>query len=220
MFGEEFLAEETQKYKQLAPILKLTRDRDWNTLKTVSPYFYSLKRDLSVTPSGCILYDNRLMIPILLKQLVIDSLHQRHPGQLGMLRLADLNWFPCNHHDVTYIAQSCPDCIKTGKNLKAIQSKSQLVTLLKLNEPNEEIQLDLAGLFLFREHKDDYYTLVTVDHLTRYPHAQVDKNCDTETAFKYLEEYCNLNGTPSSIRCDQAQVLKRGNSNCTVRIKI
>ena len=53
MFGEEFLAEATQKDKQLAPINKLIRDRDWNTLKTVSPYLYSHKRDLSVTPSGC-----------------------------------------------------------------------------------------------------------------------------------------------------------------------
>ena len=115
-----------QRDKQLAPIIKLIRDRDKNTLKSVSPYFYSLKRDLSVTPSGCILYDNRLMVPKLLKQLVIDSLHQTHPGQLGMLQLADLIWFPCIHRDVTYKAQSSPDCIKNGKNLKTIQTKSQL----------------------------------------------------------------------------------------------
>ena len=55
VFGEEFRAEATQRDKQLAPIIKPIRDRDWNTLKSVSPYFYSLKRDLSVTPSGCIL---------------------------------------------------------------------------------------------------------------------------------------------------------------------
>ena len=118
VFGEEFLAEATQKDKRLAPIIKLIRHRDWNTLKTVSPYLHSLKHDLSVTPSGCILYDNQVMTPKLLKRLVIDSLNQTHPGQLGMLRLADLIWFPCIHRDVTYKAQSCPDCIKNGKSLK------------------------------------------------------------------------------------------------------
>ena len=50
VFGEEFRAEATQKDKQLAPLIKLIRDRDWNTMKTVNPYFYSLERDLSVTP--------------------------------------------------------------------------------------------------------------------------------------------------------------------------
>ena len=138
-------------------------------MKTVNPQFYSIKCDLSVTPSGCILYDNCLMVPKSLKQVVIDSIHQTHPGRLGMFRLADLIWFPRIHRDVTYKAQSCSDCIRKGKNLKAIQTKSQLGTLPKLNESNEEIQMDFAGPLSFREHKDDYYILGTVDRLTRYP---------------------------------------------------
>ena len=150
-------------------------------MKTVNPYFYSLKRDLSVTPLGCILFDNRLMVPKSFKQLVIDSIHQTHPGQIGMLRLADLIWFPRIHRDVTYKAQS--------------------------QGPTYRHQ-DFAGTLSFREHKDDYYILVTVDRLTRYPHAKVYKNCDTETALKYLEEYCNFHGIPRSIRCDQAQAFK------------
>ena len=118
VFGEEFVAEATQKDRQMAPIIKLIREKDWDTLKKVSPYFYSLKRDLSITPSGCVLYDNRLMIPVSLKQLVINSLHQTHPGQSGMLQIADLVWFPRIHREVTAKAQSCGDCIKKSKNLK------------------------------------------------------------------------------------------------------
>ena len=73
VFGEEFLAEATQKEKIMSPIIKLIKEKDWETLKQVSPYFYSLKRDLAVTPTGCVLYDNRLMIPAALKQLVINA---------------------------------------------------------------------------------------------------------------------------------------------------
>ena len=90
VFGEELLAEATAKDKMMAPIIKLIRDRDWEILKKPSPYFHSLKRDLSITPSGSVLYDNHLVVPSQLKQLVIDSLHPTHPGQTGMLRLADL----------------------------------------------------------------------------------------------------------------------------------
>ena len=208
VFGEEFLAEATQKDKNMAPIIKIIKERDWETLKRVSPYFYSLKRDLSVTPSGCILYDNRLMVPASLKQLVFNALHQTHPGQTGMLRLADLVWFPRIHRDVTTKAQSCTDCIKKGKNLKPLITKQSLGMLPKLSEPNEEVQLDFAGPIPFREHKQNYYILVSVDRLTRYPHAQVFKDCDTQTALNYLEEYCRFHGIPRSIRCDQAQAFK------------
>ena len=68
--------------------------------------------------------------------------------------------------------------------------------------------MDFAGPLSFCEHKDDYNIIVTVDRLTRYPHAKVYKNCDTETALKYLDEYCNFHGIPRSIRCDQAQAFK------------
>ena len=158
VFGEEFLAEATKKSKQLAPLIKLIEDRDWNTMKTINPYFYSFKRDLSVTPSGSILYDNRLMITKSLKQLVIDLIHKTHPRHVGILRLADLIWFPRIHRDVTYKAQSSSDCIKNGKNLKAIQTKSELGFLPKLNEHNEEIQMDFACPLSFRKHKDVLHT--------------------------------------------------------------
>ena len=68
--------------------------------------------------------------------------------------------------------------------------------------------MNFAGPLTFREHKDDYYILVTGTRLTRYPHARVYKNCDTETALKYLEEHCDFHGIPRSIRCDQAQAFE------------
>ena len=73
--------------------------------------------------------------------------------------------------------------------------------------------MDFAGPLIFREHKDDFYILVTVDRLTRYPHAQVYKNCDTETALKYLEENCSFLSIPRSKRCDQAQAFKARESD-------
>ena len=121
--GEEFVAEATARDKTMAPIIKLIRELDWETLKRTSPYFYSQKPDLSITPSGCVLYDNRLMVPAHLKELVIDSLHQTHPGQTGMLRLADLMWFPRFHWELAANTQSCGDCIKKSKNLKPLITK-------------------------------------------------------------------------------------------------
>ena len=64
----------TKKWRQLSDLSKKKSG------KRASPYIYSLKRDLAVTPTGCVLYDNRLMVSAALKQLVINALHQTHPG--------------------------------------------------------------------------------------------------------------------------------------------
>ena len=65
--------------------------------------------------------------------------------------------------------------------------------------------MDFAGPIPFRNHTDKYYILVSVDRYSRFPTAQVFKNCDTSTAIEYLEEYCKFHGIPRSLRCDQAQ---------------
>ena len=54
----------------------------------------------------------------------------------------------------------------------------------------------------------DNYILVTIDRNSKYPHAEVYNNCDTETALTYLKDYIKFHGIASSIRCDQAQAFK------------
>ena len=159
------------------------------------------------------LYDIKLVIPRNLIQFVIDAIQQTHPGQASMLSLGNLIWFPCIHRTLTSNAQACEECTKPGKNLKPLMSKKHLGKLPTLEEPNEELQMDLAGPIPFRNHVDNYYILVTVDRYSRFHTAQVYKNCDTSTAIQYLEEYCKIHGIPRSLRCDQAQAFKSRDFN-------
>ena len=57
VFNEEFIAENSKK--DLGPIIDLVIKKDWNTLKKVNSIFYKIHRDLSVTTSGCLLYDKQ-----------------------------------------------------------------------------------------------------------------------------------------------------------------
>ena len=68
--------------------------------------------------------------------------------------------------------------------------------------------MDFAGPIPFKNNIHNIYILVTVDRLSRYPHAEIFNNCDTNTAIEYLEKYCKVRGIPRSIRCDQAQAFK------------
>ena len=154
------------------------------------------------------MYDNRLAIPAKLKKLVLDTIHHKHPGQVGMLALAKIVWLPHIHSEILSKAKACRHCTDKGKNLKAIFPKNKLGNLPKLKESNEEIQMDFAGPIPYKNNTQSNYILVTVDRLSRFPHAETLHNCDTETAIGYLEKYCKLHGFPRSIRCDQDQAFK------------
>ena len=206
VFNEEFLAEHSKK--ELGHIIDLVIKQDWITLKQTNPIYHKIRRDLSVTPTGCLLFDNRIVIPNKLRPLVLQTIHSKHPDQAGMLALARLIWYPHIHSEIVAQAQSCRHCIEKGKNLKPIITKINIGTLGKLTEPSEEIQMDFAGPMPFKNNTQNNYILVTVNRLSRFPHAETFNNCDTNTAIEYLESYCRLHGIPRSIRCDQAQAFK------------
>ena len=140
--------------------------------------------------------------------MVLQTVHSKHPGQAGMLALAKLIWYPQIHSEIVARAQSCKHCIEKRRNLKPIIQITNLGSLPTLADPNEEIQMDFAGPIPFKNNTQNNYILVTVDRISRYPHAEIFNNCDTNTAIEYLERYCKVHGIPRSIRCDQAQAFK------------
>ena len=95
VFNEKFVIEASQK--ELKLIIEYVNSANWEDLKKINPLYYPIRRDLSVTPSNYLLNDNRLVIPFRLKQIVLDTIHHKHPGQAGMLALAKLIWSPHNH---------------------------------------------------------------------------------------------------------------------------
>ena len=206
VFNEEFIAQASKK--ELSPIIEFVKNSEWEKLKAINSTYYRIRRDLSVSPSGCLIYNNKLVIPNKLKGMVLETIHNKHPGQAGMLALAQLIWYPHIHSDIVAQAQACRHCTEKGKNLKPLIPKTQVGNLPPLSEPNEEVQMDFAGPIPFKDNALSNYILVTVDRLSRYPHAEVFNNCDSKTAIEYLDSYCKVNGIPRSIRCDQAQAFK------------
>ena len=86
VLNEEFIAEASSK--QLKPIIDLVVAQNWEDLKKVNPLYYKMRRDLSVTPTNCLIYDNRIIIPNKLKHLVLNAIHHKHPVQVEMLALS------------------------------------------------------------------------------------------------------------------------------------
>ena len=78
-FNKSLIASLTSK----DAVLKEVRDRiltnNESRLKAINPYIHSYWRDLHVR-SGCVCVDERVAIPNVLREALIDDIHSSHPG--------------------------------------------------------------------------------------------------------------------------------------------
>ena len=126
-----------------------------------------------------------------------------------MIRLANLIWFPQIYCTIALRAEKCRQCLDQGKNLKPSIPKAKLGPLPTLYEPNEQLQLDLAGPKTDSSNPNtEHYILASVDQFFRYPIAVVQTNFDAQTAIDFLNQCFSFHGITRSIGCDQAQAFK------------
>ena len=200
----DFIAAATKRDRNLQPLINMIRNQKWDQIKACyGPYFYNVRDRLSVR-DNVLLYDDRVIIPKQLRQIIIDSIHLTHPGQGSMLEAAKHIWYPFLHRDIVTAAQNCKECRTKGKNLRVISGKKHFTNLDAVVEPNEEIQLDFAGP-LPDENKKDVYILVGVDRFSRFPYAKVVTNNKADTIIRFMQTHLVNQGVPRNIRCDQAQ---------------
>ena len=72
-------------------VLKEVRDciltNNESRLKALNPYIHSYWRDLHVR-SGCVCIEEKVAIPNVLREALIDDIHSSHPGTWGMICMA------------------------------------------------------------------------------------------------------------------------------------
>ena len=93
----------------------------------------------------CILVNNRLAVPLQLRQAVLKKIHRGHPGQEAMLGVSQYLWWPHLDKDIVNLAEDCRSCTKYGKNVKYLIAKNASKPLSLLTQPGQEVQLDYAG---------------------------------------------------------------------------
>ena len=72
--------------------------------------FQHCRHELSV-PDGCLLWQNRVVIPPAGRQLAMDLFHQGHPGYSRMKGLArSYIWWPGIDKDLENRVKDCEDC--------------------------------------------------------------------------------------------------------------
>ena len=63
-----------------------------------------------------------------------------------MIDAAMYVWWPRMHRDIINKSETCTECTAYGKNVKTLKPKSEWDKIPDPTEPNEEVQIDFAGL--------------------------------------------------------------------------
>ena len=95
--------------------------------------------------------DEKVTIPNVLREALIDDIHSSHAGTWGMIFMATHCWWPYMHRELIVKATEGKPCTVIGKNLKSVIPAKQFHPHIPCVEPNQEIQIDISwnihGLF-------------------------------------------------------------------------
>ena len=98
--------------------------------------------------------------------------------------------------------ESCNPCKISGKSIKPDIPSTETNHLPRLENANEEIQLDFIGPITVDNRR--FHILLSMDRFSKWQAASFCTSTDGETAIKFLEQYIQINGVPETIRTDKA----------------
>ena len=106
IFNKSLTASLTSKDAVLKEVRDCILTNNESRLKAINPYIHSYWRDLHVR-SRCVCIDERVAIPKVLREALIDDIHSSHPGTWGMICMAIHCWWPYMHRELIVKATEC-----------------------------------------------------------------------------------------------------------------
>ena len=117
LFDKNLLAELTTEDTWMDRLRRVVERGDKQGFELMGPYTNPLWSQMAVQ-DDCILVNNRLAVPVQLRQAVLKRIYRGHPGQEAMLGAAQYLWWPHMNKDIVNLAEECRSCTRYGKNVK------------------------------------------------------------------------------------------------------
>ena len=200
LFDKNLLAELTTEDTWMDRLRRVIERGDKQGFELIGPYTNPLWSQMA-EQDDCILANNRLAVPVQLRQAVLKRIHRGHPGHEAMLGVSQYLWWPHMNKYIVNLAEECRSCTRYGKNVKYLISKNASKPLPLLTQPGQEVQLDYAGPIENQKGKK-IYLLVAIDRFSKFPSVKVTKSTSGKCTVKFLRSYIDTHGVPESIRSD------------------
>ncbi|KAJ0182603.1 hypothetical protein K1T71_001972 [Dendrolimus kikuchii] len=185
------VALKTQTDEVLSKIYKYIMN-GWPTLvnDNEKPY-YNRKEYLSIE-QGCILYNHRVIIPVLLRKQVLRELHEGHLGVVKMKNLSrNYVYWPNLDNEIEVLCRDCTAC----RQQRDAPPQSLLHPWVFPARPWQRLHIDFA------EFQGKHY-LVTVDAHSKWIEVQKMTNTTASTTINKLRELFARFGLPSQVVSD------------------
>ena len=166
----------------------------WTLMKPdtdIQPY-YNRRDELSVV-DGCILWGSRVVVPVPGRHIIIEQLHETHPGVSRMKGLArSYVWWPGLDKAIEDRVRYCHICQEN----RASPAKAPLHPWEWPSRPWARIHLDHAGLFLGKLY------LLIIDAHSKWIEAFIVPSTSAETSIAKLRQVFATHGIPEQIISD------------------
>ena len=157
----------------------------------LKPY-YTRRNELSVQ-HGCLMWGIRVIIPLKLRNKVLEEIHVGHIGIVKMKALSrSFLWWPGLDNEIEQLAKRCAGCQINQKS----PTKSSLHPWEWPSAPWERIHIDFAGPFL------GHMFLIAVDAHSKWPEVQVMKTTTASKTVDVLRQIFGRFGVPKQIVSD------------------
>uniref|UniRef100_A0A1I8BHK6 RNA-directed DNA polymerase n=1 Tax=Meloidogyne hapla TaxID=6305 RepID=A0A1I8BHK6_MELHA len=149
--------------------------------------FWSSRRQNLQIVDDCILFVNKVVIPLTLRNKILESLHASHSGIVRMKNLArEYVYWPGINKEIEEMSANCKSCQETIK----IPVKNELSPWPVPNKSWERIHIDFAGPC-----KDGKLYMIIIDAYSKWPEVFTNTTTSAKDSIKNLELVSD-NGSP------------------------
>lgn len=154
--------------------------------------FYNRRESLCEI-DGCLLFNERVVIPLSLQTKILQQLHVAHPGIVRMKALArSYVYWPNIDKDITDFVQSCSRCASTAK----APVKTELSSWPKASGVWTRVHIDFAGEFM------GLHYFVVVDSFSKWPEIFIMPSTTAAAAISKLKELISRFGNMAILVSD------------------
>ncbi|XP_055590830.1 uncharacterized protein K02A2.6-like [Uranotaenia lowii] len=156
--------------------------------------FYDRRESLTIV-DGCILFGERLAIPVPFRKRCLDQLHRGHPGTQRMKAIArSYVYWPNVDNEISSYVQACRHCALTAKS----PPHSAPSLWPKSTKPWERVHIDYAGPI-----EGDYFLLV-IDSFTKWPEIVRTSSTTSTATINILRDLFARFGMPTTLHLTTA----------------
>lgn len=184
----------SEKDYEVSAVMKLLSDNSWKSKPDtdIEKYWSRLKDRLKII-QGCLLVDDRVIVPKQLQSMVLKQLHDGHPGVVHMKQKArSFVFWRGLDSEIEKLVRQCNNCQENAKMPRVVPLK----LWPEPEKPWTRIHVDFCGPL------NGQWLLVVVDAKSKYAEVKLTRSISAMSTVDLMEEIFSIHGYPEVLVSD------------------